>query len=303
MSRLIKLVLVLAALAMLLSACTKKPKERLYFDDLRPPVGSGKVSVVEDISKNLPGGGEISVLVKVEPDIDKDELNVLLKSFYRQVKGRRGFQAGDKAQSIDIRVYADLQKIKIGGDEYLGRVHRGASNEEPAYENKQKAPLLKWAKKALGKMPQYVGKIQPQILADAETMSLEVTLPFVEHDGKGQYVEKLTYARFTSDWSSTTYDVFSKLEGLQKFTFIGTHNDKVMAKITMTRDQFDAMQMKDILEKELSAFQGQFVSELLSGNITEKKVEQKVDKQRHIVYRKLFAMLPPEQVELDKSLR
>ncbi len=306
MTRSTRLVLVLAllALTLALTACKKPVKERLYFDDLVASAGAGKVTVVEDISANPPGGGEITVRAVVPADIDRDELDTLMKSFYRQVKDRRGFQGGGgKPQKFDLRFYTDPSQAKAGGDGWLGKAAANSRSEEPIYENKQKAPLLKWATEALGKMPQYTGELQAKITADPEKMAVELTLPFVEMDGSGKYVEKLSYERFTSDWSSLTHEIFSRIEGLQKFTFIGLHNDAQVAKVTMTRLQFEEMQMKDVLENELSAFQGQFVTQLMDGSITEKKVMEKVAKQRRLVFGKLLGKLPPEQVELDKSLQ
>ena len=58
------------------AACkSEKAKERLYFEDLRPPVGAGKVEIVKDVSDNPSTGGEIAVNAVVDPDIDKDELD------------------------------------------------------------------------------------------------------------------------------------------------------------------------------------------------------------------------------------
>lgn len=294
----------LAALCMMaVAGCKKAPKEQLYFDDLKPPIGSGKVTVVSDVSKNLETGGEILVQAVVEPDLDKDELTKLMESFYRQASKRKGFQRGDKPDKIDMRFYDSEAKAKAAGDDWLARVYRAKFVDEPTYENKQKAPLLKWAKQALGTMPEFTGELKPQLLADADNMALEITYPFVEHDGKGQYVEELSYERFTSDWSSMTYDLFTKIEGLKKLTFIGKHKDQVVAKIWLTREQYDAMELKDTLEEELSAYQGQFVTKLLSREITEEKVQKLVAKQRRKVFRELLGKLPPEQVELQKDFQ
>jgi hypothetical protein len=293
----------LPVLLLAVAACPKMAKKQLYFEDLRPPLGVGKVEVIKDESMNPETGGEITVIATVEPNVDKDELTRLLESFYRQVKVRRGFQKGDKPQKIDIRCYDSKAKAEKGGDDWLARVERATSISEPSYTNRQKPPLLKWAKKALKPaMPQFSGPHKPQILADNTAMTLEITYPFVSDDGTGKYVEKLSHEKATTAFSSTTITMFEKIPQLKKFTFIGKHNDKTVMKIWLTREQFTQLDIKQV-EELLGAFQGQFIEPMMSKQITAEQVHKKVLKQRRKVYRETLARLPKEQVELIKDLQ
>lgn len=294
------------AIAMLLvlqgMACKDdKPKDQLYFPDLNAPVGAGKVNVVSDVSLNKPTGGEITVLTAVGPDLDKDELDRLMASFYRQVKERRGFRGSGKPELIDLRFYGSEGQAKAGGDDWLARVSASGTGE-PTTVNKQKPPLLKWAMKKLGKMQEFTGSLKPQVLANTTAMSLDMTVPIVELDGSGKYVENLTYVRAITEFVSYSMALFEGIPELKKFSFVGRHNDQTVMKIWLTREQYVGLDLRKV-EEGLGAFDGQFIELLMSKQITDKAFEAKKIKQRRKVYRETLARLPAEQVELEKDLR
>ena len=237
----------------------------------------------------------------VQPDIDRDELDRLEKSFLRQAADRRGFRKGG-AEVIDIRFYTSEGAAKKGGDDWLGRAWREAPGKEPRFENRQKLPLVKWARKALGKQPEFSGALKPQILANHDEVSIEVIVPFVALDGTGQYVKKLSYQRATADFTSYVSRLFDKIPALKKVTFVGKHDDKEVMRIWLTREQYDQLGLRRI-EESLGAYQGKFIEPQMSGRITEKQVARKVAKERRRLYREALGRLPPEQVQLARWLR
>ena len=285
-----------------LAACEKKKAEtRIYFPDLKPPLGLA-VKVLSDISLNEKAGSSITVIVSVPPTADRDELDRLMKSLWRQVKGRSGFSKGT-ADKIDLRFYGGETKAKAKGDDWLAQVlFSGAEKGEATFENRQTLPLLKWAKKAIGKQPQFTGKLKPQILADAAKLELEIKVPFIAQDGTGAYITKLTYTKVTTEFSTYTRTLFDKIDKLNKLTFIGLHEDQPVIKVWMSRQQYEQLNLR-LVEEGLGAFQGKFINRLLSNPKLGKMVEKKVAKQRRKVYRETFARLPKEQVELAKAYR
>ena len=286
------------------TGCKKMVKERLYFPELKPPLGVGKVEVIDDVSLNKPTGGEITVITVVEPNVDRDELDTLMRSFHRQVKVRRGFAKGNRPETIELRFYTSKKAAEAKGEDWLAHVAQNASTAEPTFVNKQKPPLLKWTNKVLKPaMAPFTGDLKPQILADPDAMTVEITYPFVEDDGTGKPVEKLSYAKAVQAWYGTTRELFEQLEGLKKVTFTGKHNGETVMKIFLTRDQYTALDITNYLEKELHAFQGQFVELLMAKQVTEKEVERKTDKRRRKVFREIFSRIPKEQVELAKDLQ
>ena len=292
----------LLAIVFSFCACQEKPRAQLYFRDLAPPLGIGKVTVVSDVNLNLSTGGEATVLVAVEPEIDRDDLDLLMNAFYRQVKERRGFQTTDTVKKIILRFYASEAKAKIGGEDWLAQLSRPTVHGEPILTNQQKVPLLKWAHKALGKQPEFTGKLKPLLLADPSSLSLDVTVPFVADDGSGKYVESLSYVKAITELVAYTRTLFDKIPSLQKLTFIGQHNDGIVMKIWLTRPQYERLNLGKV-EESLGAFQGQFIEPLMSKQISEKAVEEKTIQQRRKVYRETLARLPKEQVELAPDLR
>ncbi len=296
----------LAALAALLAlplACKEVGKKKqLYFRELTTPVGVGKVTIVSDTNLNTDAGGEITILATVEPEIDRDELERLMESFYRQARERRGFAKGDRASKLDLRFYTTEAAAKAGGQDWLAQALGEGGPQPKSKTNRQKAPLLKWAKKVLGKQPEFSGALKPQLLADPVAMSLELTIPFVSDDGSGKYVESLSYVKAITEWVSYTRALFEKIGELKKFTFVGRHNDQTVMKIWLDREQYIKLDLQQV-EEGLGAFQGQFIEPIMSKQISEKAVEAKVIKQRRKVYRETLAKLPKEQVELDQSLR
>lgn len=290
-------------LALLLGGpgCQEEVKAQLYFPELRATLGPGKVNVVSDVSLNPEGGGDVTVITEVEPEVDRDELDKLMASFLRQVKERRGFRVAGPPKRIDLRFYVSEAKAKAGGEDWLAQV-LASSGAEPTMTNRQKPPLLKWTKKVLGPQPEFSGTIKPQILADPITYSVELTIPYVNDDGSGTYVEKLTYVKAITEWVSYTRALFEKIPELKKFSFVGKHNDQPVMKIWLTRQQYQELDLQQV-EESLGAFQGQFIEPIMSKLISEKAVEKKVVAQRQKVYRETLGRLPAEQVQLAKELK
>ena len=118
------------------------------------------VDVIRDVSFDTPEGGTVEVLSVVQPDIDRDDLDQLMRSFFRQVKTRRRFRGGASAKNIDLRFYDNEAKARLGKEDWLGQAAHTPTHTEPVFNNHQKPPLLKWAKAALGPQPQYSGETQ-----------------------------------------------------------------------------------------------------------------------------------------------
>jgi len=294
---------ILTSVALILGAfsCKKEAaKERLYFDDLKPPIGVGKVEIIKDQSDNPTTGGEISVKAVISTDIDRDELDRLLLNFYRQCEKRRGFQIKGKPRKIDIRFYDNGGKAEAGGDDYLGRASYKSGDPEPTYENNQIAPLLKWARKAVGKDAAFT-KDKVEFKGDAKTMELEVTMPMVEYDGTGDYKEWVTFEKFSTEFSSSVIALFEKIGGLNKITFSAKHHDNIVAKIVLSRDLYNKIDLKQ-MEESLGAFQGQFYQDLVSQKITSEKVEEKLKVQRRKIYKEAFAQFAEGEVTIDEAL-
>lgn len=286
-----------------LFACKEGAKKQLYFDDLKPPLGVGKVTVVEDTSLNPETGGEISVSVQVEPNVDKDELDNLMRSFHRQAARRRGFITG-RPEKIDMRFYTSKKAAEAKGDDWVARVEQISSSSEPTFTNKQKAPLIKWAKQALKpSMPMFTKEHKPQVLGDPNTMVLEVTWPYVADDGSGQWVEELSYTKVYNNFRDIVDTMFTKIEGLKKLTFVGKHKDQVIMRVWLTADQYKSLDMQQTVEQEINAYAGAFVQKLMNKEVTEKVYNRKVAKRTREVFRKILSRLPEEQVEVHKKYR
>ena len=294
---------ILTSVALILGAAsckTEQAKERLYFDDLNPPVGAGKVEIIKDQSDNPSTGGEISVKAVISTDIDRDELDRLLLGFFRQCEKRRGFQVKGKPVKIDIRLYDNGGKAEAGGDDYLGRVSIKSGDPEPTYENNQIAPLLKWAKKAVGKDAAFT-KDKVEFKGDPKTMELEVVMPMVEYDGTGNYKEFVTFEKFSTEFSSSVISLMERITGLNKVTFSAKHHDKIVARVALTRDQYNKIDLKQ-MEESLGAYQGQFYQDLVSQKITSETVEQKLKEQRRTIYKEAFATFAEGDVVIDEIL-
>ncbi|MCA9670509.1 MAG: hypothetical protein KC503_33160 [Myxococcales bacterium] len=280
----------------------KQTKDRLYFDDLKLPIGA-KAKIISDVNLNPAGTTSVQVVGVVPKKIDRDDLGRLMRSLWRQVKRRKGFRGKGTPDKIDIRLYTSEAQAKAGGTDWLGQVLRVGQTAKVTYTNRQKLPLLKYAKKAIGKLPQYSGTLKPQFLADADTMELEVKVPFVASDGTGQYLKKLSYTTLTTTFSSWTRTLFEKIPKLRKLTFEGKHDDEVVVRIWMTREQYEQLNLRQV-EEGINAYRGKFVNRMLDGNPrTAKMVEKKAAKKRKKVYREVFARLPKEQVQLAKKYR
>lgn len=290
----------LLACGSFLTRCEKPSDGKIYFEELKPPLGINNVKIVVDENNNAPTGGEIRTYVSVDPAIDRDELQRLMESFYRQASTRSGFSAG-KVAKIDLRFYDSEANAQGKGGNWLAQVEWQGTGT-PTYVNHQKLPLLKWVNKALGKQPQFTGKLQPQILADPQRMEVELTVPMVRSDGSGDYTEKATYAQTMEDFGAYTRTLFEKIPELKKLTYIGKHQDVITLKIWMTREQYTKLNLIQV-QQDLAEYRGKFVEVLMGGKVKEEEVAKKIDEKRRKLYGELLASLPKEQVQLAEKLQ
>ena len=83
---------------------------------------------------------------------------------------------------------------------------------EATFANRQKLPLLKWARKALGRMPQFTSELKPQLLADPDTMELELKIPY--------YGLRMTVRPGVTGWAQVEYGYGSTEEdALEKLKY------------------------------------------------------------------------------------
>jgi hypothetical protein len=280
----------------------KQPdRKQLYFKPLLPPVGIA-VDVVRDVSFDTPEGGTLQVLSVIQPNLDRDELNQLMRSFFRQAKSRRRFRGGASAKQIDLRFYDSEAGAKQGGQDWLGQAAYTPTSTEPVFTNHQKPPLLKWAKRAFGPQPQYAGEIKPRILVDTESMAVEVTLPFVKYDGSGQPVDRVSFQRATTAFSSTTRNMFDKISELEAFTVVGTHHGETVIRVRLTRHQYRQLNLNQV-EESLGELRGRLMEMYLARRIGEKAMARRLSVRRHRLYRDVFALLPPKDVIIAPGLR
>ena len=287
-----------ALLALGIWGCMKKPrKEKLYFDPIMPPVGINGFKVVTDLSLNPETGGTVTVNAVVKADEDRDELDRLIKSLFRQAKGRKSRFKRHKGKlgKIDIRLFDSEAKAKAGGKDWLARVSRVSRNSEESYENKQKLPLLKWAKKALGQGTY-------QLLADHEALALEYSDAFIDFETK-KPKEKVHYRNFANDFITTTNAVFTGIKQIKKYTYVRKHEGKVVAKIWLSRAQHDELQPRQFWEQNYNAVIGPLVLDMATKGMPDSKVIKLRNKQSRKALRELLGKLPKEQVELIKELR
>ena len=280
----------------------KRRKDRLYFDDLSPPVGFEKVKIISDKSLNLPGGGVITVLTVVDPEIDRDDLDRLMKSFYRQVATRGGFAKPGGAERVDLRFYDSEEKAKADGKDWLGQVLRISGEAHPHYENRQRIPLGKWITQALGSQAPFTGALKPTVTTADEKMAATVKVPFVKQDGSGEYVDTINFNLAVREFTHHAMTLFDRVKPLQELTFAGIHQGETVITVTLTRAQYDDLKLRE-LEAQLAAFQGDLVSHLHDGSLKEREFQRKATSERSRVYRDLLAKLPEEQVTLAKALR
>ena len=306
MSRALFSLVTLACIATLVAVpgCKDGPGAQVYYKDLKPPLGvGGDVKIVSDVSLNPDSGGVINVELAIDEKIDKDNIDRILNSLYRQCQKRKKFRGKIRAKVVDIRLYTSEATAKAKGDDWLARVYRGPSDLEPTFTNKQKPPLAKWARKAMRNAPLFPGELKPEWKTDYNKMQLSVTVPMVIDDGSGKYVEILTFEKFCVEFSSYVITLFEKLDDLKVLTFSAKHNDKVVGTITVTRDQYNALDIKHE-EEMLGAFHGELLQRMLSKErgLTEEKLTKLAHAKRREVYTKIFEQLGEGAATVDEDL-
>ncbi|MBK8481466.1 MAG: hypothetical protein IPL40_09870 [Proteobacteria bacterium] len=298
--------LLLGSYAALASGCAaERPPAvsaaRLYFKPLLPPVGVS-AAVVLDESLRAPAGGSIRVTVAVEADLDRDELQRLMDALFRQAASRRGFgAAGRAAARIDLRYYGSEAAARGGGDDWIGRTLREGLVGAPTVVNRQALPLLRLATEALGRQPQYTGVLRPELLADPQALSVEVTIPFVRDDGSGAAVERVSFELATTTLTATLEALFGKVPQLNQVTFVGRHRGRVVLRVQADRQQYGALGLLEV-EEQLGALRGRLIGALGSGRLRESTAQGELALRRRERYREVLRRLPAGQVFIAPTL-
>lgn len=275
--------------------------DRIYFKPLLAPVGIS-ATVVRDESRLGPGGGTIAVTVAVEADLDRGELARLMDAFARQAADRRGFGAVERGASrLELRYYGSEVAARAEGDDWLGRTLREGPTGALIVDNRQAWPLLRLATEALGRQPQYTGALRPELLADPQARSVEVTLPFVRDDGSGAAVERVSFERAMTTLAATLAALFDKVPQLAEVTVVGRHRGAIVLRVRVDRRQYTALHLLEI-EEQLGALRGKLIGALASGRLTDRTAQGELALRRRQVYREALRRLPAGQVFIADQL-
>ena len=271
-----------SALLWLISLCIasvgceqKQARARLYFDDLRIPLGLTGVEILSDRSLNAETGSSIEVIAKVPSKIDRDDLDRLMKSFYRQSVARRGFVGSGLPGRIDLRFYQDANEARVGGDAWLGRALRAVGGIGGLIRESTNSSTGKVGTKSPGDAAAVLPKSANRPLsANRKRGELTIKLPYVSENGSGAWRQTLKYEQAVREFLGVSQTLFAEVNGLRRLQFVGIYKDHPVLTVSLSKEQFDQLNVV-ATEERLSAYEAQFINDLAIERVSEKVVQQK----------------------------
>jgi len=231
------------------------------------------------------------------PDSTKhDDVQKLLEYLYRHLSTRRD----DEPASIAAYVYFNEAAYKTPPRAPIAQVVRKSGENGPTFENK--VPLEFWQEiqEALGPRHDDKFKLKPKVERNDADKSLTLTVPYTE-PGEDRWADKLSFNQAMNTFTDDAQALFEKVPDLRQLTFVGTYKDKDVVHITLTRDDYKAVQLRDIDER-IGQHHGTAFLKLATGKGTDKSVAKENASAIAKEYRTMLAQLKGK-AKVDSSLK
>jgi len=135
---------------------------------------------------------------------------------------------------------------------------------------------------------------------DPTRSSVTITYPFLEM-GKDEYVANLKTNSALATWAEFMTSLFSKVESLKEFVFIGLHKDETVLKISVTKEQFDNTLAR--LQEQIASHAAFTFQVIGMGKKSSEAAEKEQEKFKSSTYKAALDKLTKGQVTMASSLK
>jgi hypothetical protein len=225
---------------------------------------------------------EYHVLVAAQPK--HDEADALLKYLYRHLMTR----AEPQPAGVAAYVYSDEAQYKTPPRSPVAAVAQKPGDVGPAFENK--VPLEFWQQVDQALPHADKGwKLEKKIERQDDQKTLTITMPYTEL-GEDRWSDKLSYNQAMVIFTDTAKELFEKVPELRAMTFVGRWKDQDVAKISLDRTQYQAINLGD-LEEQIGQLHGRAFLELSTGKGTDASVAKGNAQRMAALYKKSLGQL------------
>jgi quinol monooxygenase YgiN len=237
--------------------------------------------LAEEINKQA-NTVEYHALVATQPK--HDEADALLKFLYKHLMTR----TEDHPAGVAAYVYSDEAQYKTPPRSPIGSVVLKPGDVGPTFENK--VPLEFWQQIDQAVSHTDKGwKLEKKIERNDPGKALTITQPYTE-PGEDRWADKLSFNQAMVVFTDATKELFEKVPELRGMTFIGRWKDQDVVKISLTRPQYQAVNLAD-LEEQIGQLHGRAFLELSTGKGTDASVAKGNAQRMAGLYKKMLGQL------------
>ena len=142
---------------------------------------------------------------------------------------------------------------------------------------------------------------KPSFKLDGARQAAEVRYPYLDTNGKDEYVKTLSFNNAMTYWAEFTTAMFSKAPELKELTYIGMLNDEPALKITVTRQEFD--QKLSNVQETIASYAAITFAKLGLHKTDDKGAKKDQEQQRTKIYTAALDFLPKDAVFVSPKLK
>jgi hypothetical protein len=286
------------------------------------PPGVPRFRIVADDVTGPSDGQKVIIRAGMLQPTKRDQMYAPMKLLYAYAMKRTAFEP----IHFEGWFYGSEYDAQGGGDaKVVAKVVREQSDRAPKCENNVKYDFPEQVARAFihstqgeqelqedmndtchigvkKKQPRYDEKFAHKTTykLDASNQSVEITYPFLEM-GKDEFVANLKINSVMGTWAEFMTSMFSQSEGLKAMTFTGIYKDEAVAKITVTRPQFDNILAR--LQETIASHAAITFQTIGMGKKTSEAAEKEQEKFKSKTYKDALDKLNKEQVSLSPKLK
>jgi hypothetical protein len=286
------------------------------------PPGVAKFAVVaEDVTGPSDGQKVMMKLGMLQP-VKREQMYAPMKVLYANIMKRAAFEP----IHFEGWFYASESDAKAGSESnIIAKVVREQTDRAPKCENNVKYNFTEQVDRAFihstrgeqelaedlndtchigekKKQARYDEKFAHKITykLDAGNQAVEITHPFLDM-GKDEYVANLKINSVMGQWAEYMTSMFSQAEQLKSFTFVGLYKEEPVAKISISRQQYDNALSR--LQETIASHAAITFQTIGMGAKSSEAAEKEQEQFKSKTYKDALGKLPKEQVTISPNLK
>lgn len=239
--------------------------------------------------------------VLVPSDTKHDAAQKMLEALYRHVMTRRDSEPASMAAYL----YTSETQFTTPPPSPVAAVTKKPGQLAPSFENKIPKELWQQVEEALNLAQRFDRKFQRadrklSYVVEPAAGRVTVTLPFTEA-GTEEWAQNVSFLQVMNHFTEVATALFEQVGDLKQLVFVATWRGEEVARIDITRGDYQRLGLRDVEEK-IGSLHGRAFLELATGRGTDASVSRAHNQRVAAEYRKILAPLRG-QVYLSPRLK